>query len=217
MDSGRGSDVGAGSCAGDRSEPVRTRPGRFGPGSAARSRLLAADRSGRLRIDRDQAVATGSVSRPVYNPNVGSSPLLSQGGASQVRPTDGTKTLVIDCFRADHGVVAFKDRSDSSTPMPSALASLADGERAVVPSPLAPGKWPTCCSWPSAASARIRPGRPNGSAISPPCRSPSMGDGRPERFPPILGLAHSHKLTTYDAAYLELARLRESRAGDPRS
>src|SRR5690242_14754930 len=119
-----------------------------------------------------------------------------------MQPTDGTETLVIDCSMTMAWY--FKDEA---TPYTSAVRASLATERAVVPS-----LWPLEVANVLLMSERRK--RSNSTRASKWLRYLSAlpifldGETAVGAFQAILGLARSQGLTTYDAAYLELAQRR---------
>ena len=116
-----------------------------------------------------------------------------------MQPTDGTETLVIDCSLTMAWY--FKDEA---TPYTNAVRASLATERAVVPA-----LWPLEVANVLLMGERRK--RSNQTRATKWLRYlsalPIAVDGEtPFRaFDPILNLARTHKLTSYDAAYLELA------------
>jgi predicted nucleic acid-binding protein len=113
--------------------------------------------------------------------------------------TDGTETLVIDCSMT----MAWYFKDEATPYTNSVRASLAT-ERAVVPA-----FWPLEVTNVLLMAERRK--RSNHSRATKWLRYLSalpiaIDPGTPARaFDPIMNLARTHKLTTYDGAYLELA------------
>src|SRR3954453_3336475 len=116
-----------------------------------------------------------------------------------MQPLDGTESLVIDC-----SVTMAWYFKDEATPYTNAvLASLATGRAAV------PALWPLEVANVLLMGERRRRSTQAQAAkwlrfltalpIAVDNRTPGLA------FDPILSLARSHKLSAYDAAYLELA------------
>jgi predicted nucleic acid-binding protein len=116
-----------------------------------------------------------------------------------VQPADGTETLVIDCSLAMAWY--FKDEA---TPYTNAVRASLATERAVVPA-----LWPLEVANVLLMGERRK--RSNEARATKWLRylralPIAVDQETPFRaFDPILNLARSHKLTAYDAAYLELA------------
>jgi predicted nucleic acid-binding protein len=116
-----------------------------------------------------------------------------------MKPTDGTETLVIDCSLAMAWY--FKDEA---TPYTNAVRASLATERAVVPA-----LWPLEVANVLLMAERRK--RSNQTRATKWLRYLSalliaVDEETPLRaFDHILNLARTHKLTTYDAAYLELA------------
>lgn len=117
-------------------------------------------------------------------------------------PTDGTETLVIDCSLTMAWY--FKDEA---TPYTNAVRASLATERAVVPS-----LWPL-----EVANVLLMAERRNRSNPTRAAKWLRYLSALPiavdeettsRAFQPIWNLARSHRLTTYDAAYLELAQRR---------
>ena len=119
-----------------------------------------------------------------------------------MRPTDGTETLVIDCSLTMAWY--FKDEA---TPYTNAVRASLATERAVVPS-----LWPLEVANVLLMAERRKRSNPTRAAkwLRYLSALPIAVDGETasRAFQPILGLARSHGLTAYDAAYLDLAHRR---------
>jgi predicted nucleic acid-binding protein len=119
-----------------------------------------------------------------------------------MQPTDGTETLVIDCSMTMAWY--FKDEA---TPYTSAVRARLATERAVVPS-----LWPLEVANVLLMSERRKRSNPTRATkwLRYLSALPIFLDGETadRAFQAILGLARSQGLTTYDAAYLELAQRR---------
>jgi predicted nucleic acid-binding protein len=119
-----------------------------------------------------------------------------------MQPTDGTETLVIHCSMT----MAWYFKDEATPYTNSVRASLAS-ERAVVPS-----LWPLEVANVLLMSERRKRSNPTRAAkwLRYLSALPIFVDGETasRTFHVILNLARSHGLTTYDAAYLELAQRR---------
>jgi predicted nucleic acid-binding protein len=119
-----------------------------------------------------------------------------------MRPTDGTETLVIDCSMTMAWY--FKDEA---TPYTNVVRAGLATERAVVPS-----LWPLEVANVLLMAERRKRSNPTRAAkwLRYLSALPIATDGETasRAFQPIVSLARSHGLTTYDAAYLELAQRR---------
>jgi predicted nucleic acid-binding protein len=119
-----------------------------------------------------------------------------------VQPADGTETLVLDCSLA----MAWYFR-DEATPYTTAVRTALATERVVVPS-----LWALeITNVLIVAERRKRSTQAKASKwLRLLAALPIFVDGETaaRAFDPVLSLARAHKLTAYDAAYLELAMRR---------